>query len=155
MSGPERSTGRFVVDTNVFVAAIKPFTKPGQESRKDTRALSLLVELIVNERVELVGSSRLVDEYRRYAEELESETANLLPTQLTDKMRVVELDERALARCRRYLPADASADVMHASASLQTGAILITNDRDFDRIRRSGLIQVWSIGEAMGRLLQG
>ena len=70
-------------------------------------------------------------------------------------MRIVEVDERALARCRQHLPASASADVVHAATALQARAILITNDRDFDKIRGSGLIQVWSIAEAIRSLSLG
>ncbi len=153
MRGPERSRRRFVVDANVFVAAIKPFSTPDQKSRKDTKTLSLLVRLIVEERLELVGSSRLADEYRRYAEELESETSTLILNQLMSKMKIVEVDEKTLMRCKPYLPAEESADVVHAATSLETGAILITNDRDFDRIGRSGIIQIWGISEAIRRLL--
>ncbi len=37
-----------------------------------------------------------------------------------------------------------------------SGAVLITNDRDFDRIRDAGLIEVWSISEAIRKLsIQG
>ena len=41
---------------------------------------------------------------------------------------------------------------MHAATCLQAKAVLITNDRDFDRIKESGIIEVWSIREAIRRL---
>ena len=68
MSEPGRSARRFVVDTNVFVAAIKSFSKPIRRPREDTKTLSLLIKLITNEQLELVGNLRLVDEYKRLAE---------------------------------------------------------------------------------------
>lgn len=59
MNRLEKSTRRFVVDTNVFVAAVKPFSKPVQQMRKDTKTLSLLTRLITDQEIELIGNSRL------------------------------------------------------------------------------------------------
>lgn len=152
MSERERNRKRFVVDSNVFVAAIKPFSKP-VKPHKDTKTLSLLIKLIVNERFELVGNSRLVDEYRRLADELNSGTSRLILRELMAKVKISGVDERALMRCKPYLPKEEGADLMHAATSLQTRAVLITNDKDFDRIGRSGVIEVWSISEAIRKLL--
>jgi predicted nucleic acid-binding protein len=44
------------------------------------------------------------------------------------------------------------ADVLHAASCLQSKAVLITNDRDFDRIKESGVIEVWNISEAIRKL---
>ena len=98
-----------------------------------------------------------MDEYKRLGEELSSETSELIVGQLATKMReATELEEKAVSRCRPYLPDGEDADVLHAATSLQSGAVLITNDRDFDRIKASGVIEVWSIGEAIRRLaIQG
>ena len=41
---------------------------------------------------------------------------------------------------------------MHAATCLQAKAVLITNDRDFDGIKESGVIEVWSISEAIRKL---
>ena len=41
---------------------------------------------------------------------------------------------------------------MHAATCLQAKAVLITNDRDFDGIKESGVIEVWSISEAIKKL---
>lgn len=38
---------------------------------------------------------------------------------------------------------------MHAATALQADAVLITNDKDFDAIRKSGTIEVWRISEAI------
>ncbi|MCL5318274.1 MAG: PIN domain-containing protein [Thaumarchaeota archaeon] len=153
MSEPEKRIRRFVIDTNVFVSAIKPFSKHSGGSYKDAKTLSLLIKLIVNEDFELVGNSRLVDEYKRLSEELDSETSRLILRNLTRKVKIVEVDEAALMNCKPYLPVKESADVMHAATSLQTNAIRITNDKDFDMIRRSEIIRVWSISEAIRNLL--
>lgn len=152
MSEPERSARRFVVDTNVFAAAIKPFSKPAK-SRKGTKTLSLLLKLITSERIELVGNSRLVDEYERLSEELRSETSELILKQIMGKTSMLEIRDDSLARCEPYLPKGQSADLIHAATALQTDAVLITNDKDFGKIGRVRVIKVWSISEAIRRLL--
>lgn len=153
MSGLGKSTRRFVIDTNIFVAAVKPFTKPARKVRRDSRTLSLLIKLITDEQIELIGNIRLASEYGRLAEEFNSKTSRLILRQLTEKMTIVVVDENALRQCKPYLPEKESADVIHAATSLQTRAVLITNDTDFDKIRRSGIIKVWSISEAIRRIL--
>ena len=152
MNRPEKGERRFVVDTNVFVAAVKPFSKPTRDVRKDTKTLNLLVKLITDERLEIIGNSRLVAEYSRLAEELDSKTSRLILQQLAAKMETIEVSEEASGRCRPYLPKRESADVIHAATCLQAKAILITNDADFDRIKKAGVIEVWSISEAIRRM---
>ena len=154
MSGSgEKGPGRFVVDTNVFVSAVKPFSERGHGAPTDTGSLALLLRLINDDRLELFGNLWLADEYRRLAEELHSETSGLLLGLLTKKMKeIAGVDEEAVARCRPYLPDEEAADVIHAATCLQAGAILISNDGDFDRIRDAGIIEVWSIGDAIRRL---
>jgi len=142
-----------VVDTNVFVAAVKPFSGPIQKIRGDTKTLSLLVKLITDEEIELIGNSRLAGEYRRLAEELGSKTSKLILQQLMAKTKIVGVSERVLRRCKSYLPERESADVIHAATCLQTEAVLITNDTDFSKIKRSGIIKVWSISEALRKIL--
>jgi predicted nucleic acid-binding protein len=154
MSESGRSgTRRFVVDTNVFVAAIKPFSKSGHgRASTGTSSLVLLLMLINDDELELFANRWLLDEYKRLGEELSSETSELILGQLTAKMEATELEEKAVARCRPYLPDGEDADVMHAATCLQSRAVLITNDRDFDRIKESGVIEVWSISEAIRKL---
>jgi predicted nucleic acid-binding protein len=43
--------------------------------------------------------------------------------------------------------------VVHAATCLHTGAILISNDAHFDGIKEDGIIEVWSITEAIKKLL--
>ncbi|MCP8308470.1 MAG: hypothetical protein H3Z54_07220 [archaeon] len=69
MSKLGKSIKRFVIDTNVFVAAVKPFSKPAQQMCRDMKTLSLLTKLITDEQIELIGNSRLVAKYSRLAEE--------------------------------------------------------------------------------------
>jgi len=112
-----------------------------------------LMRLITDTELELFGNLWLFDEYKRLAEELSSETSDLILGQLTGKMReVTGIGDQAVARCRPYIPEREAADIMHAATCFQAKAVLITNDRDFDEIRESGVIEVWSISEAIRRL---
>ena len=155
MSEPERRVPRrFVVDTNVFVAAIKSFSKQGRESSAVTGSLTLLLRLINDTEFELFADLLLLDEYRRLEAELNSKTGTIILNELTTRMHeVTKLTEKAVERCRPYLPEEEAADVLHAATALQSKAVLISNDRDFERIGDSGLIEVWSTSEAIRRLL--
>ena len=66
-------------------------------------------------------------------DELNSETSTLILRELMGKVKIVKVEERALMRCKPYLPVEENADVVHAATSLQADATLITNDRDFER----------------------
>ena len=158
MKKPKASTRRFVVDTNVFVAAIKPFTKkenPAARKRKPSgeNTFTLLIRIITDDGIELIGNARLVSEYRKLAKELNSPTSALILEQLARKVEVTQVREEVIRRCKLYLPVKEAADVVHAATCLQTGAILITNDSDFDTIRDERLIEVWSIGRAIHQIL--
>lgn len=45
------------------------------------------------------------------------------------------------------------ADAVHAAACLQSGAVLISNDKHFDGIRKMKIIEVLKISEAIEKLL--
>lgn len=159
MSEQERNIRSFVIDTNLFVAAIKPFSKASLSSSttathyKETKTLSLLVKLIVSEDFELKGNSILVQEYKQFAQELQSETSRLIIRQLIEKMKLIHFTIESINECKLFLPPTESADIVHAATCLQSGATLITNDKDFNGIKRSGKIKVWSISEAIQKLL--
>ena len=140
MNRLETSARRFVIDANVFVAALKPFSKPAKQAHKNTKALSLLIHLITDETIDVISNSRLVAEYMHLAEELNSKTSRLILRQLTAKITMVDVDQEALSRCKPYLPEKESAGIIHAATCLQTDAILITNDNDFNKIKHSGLL---------------
>jgi predicted nucleic acid-binding protein len=44
-------------------------------------------------------------------------------------------------------------DIVHAATCLYADAVLITNDRHFDKIKKAGIIEVWSNAKAIKRLL--
>lgn len=140
-----RSTRTFLLDTNVFLAAVK-------DPRRETATLRLLLDVLARDDVELVGNDLWVEEMVRYAEEFRSETASWLVGALVGKARLVSVDANFRAICRRYVTEPNPADVLHAATCLQERAILVSNDRHFDRIRREGVVAVWTISEAIRAL---
>jgi predicted nucleic acid-binding protein len=138
---------QFLVDANVFVAAIK---NPG----KKARTLDLILELISNDGISLVGNDLLLLEFEKYSEKFSSETASHLLKRLKDKMVIVELNESYIKNCSKYFPKDETVDIVHAATSLQENSILITNDKHFAKISEDEIIEVWSISKAIENLLR-
>ena len=141
-----------MVDAYVFVAAIKPFTTQ-QRPPKIPGSLPLLLRLITDAELELFASQPLLDEYRQLARELRSETSTLILDQLSAKAHEVTEIKAEIEACKPHIPEKEAADILHAAAALQSEAVLISNDKHFDRIRDAHIIEVWSISKAMRRLL--
>ncbi len=148
MPKPSGSTRKFLLDTNVFIAAVK-------DPERQTGTLRLLLKIITDPGIGLVGNVLLAAELSRYAELFESERAAVLIAALLAKMEVGIVTEGCVRACRAYISTPDRVDVLHAATCLQTGAALITNDRHFDRIKAAGIIEVLSVGEAIKRLLRG
>ncbi len=145
MPESEGNTRTFLLDTNVFVAAVK-------HPRKETATLRFLLALLERDDVELVGNPFWVEEMLRYAEEFRSETAAWLVGALLGRTRVVRVERNFVTVCARYVTTPDPADVLHAATCLQERAILVSNDRHFDRIRKEGVLEVWTITEAIRSL---
>jgi len=135
-----------LLDSNVFIAAIR-------NPRKQTTTLRLLVKIVEDPDITLVADELLLDEMLRYAELLKSQTAATIVAALLTKTTIVRVPRNYRKICKTYVETPDRADILHAGTCLQTGAILITNDHHFDRIRKEGIIKVWSITEAIERLL--
>lgn len=146
MKRSEASIQTFLLDTNVFISAIK-------EPKKQTDTLKLIIKIIGEPRFALVGNYLLAYELLRYAELLKSETAAALLATLLSKMQVVDVSKNYRKICKRYIKTPDRADILHAATCLQTRAILITNDRHLDRIRDEGIIQVWNVSKAIRELI--
>jgi len=140
------STRKFLLDTNVFVAAVK-------NPERQTDTLRLLLRIVSDPDVELVGNVLLAEELSRYAELLGSERAALLVSALLAKMEIAAVTEGCVKACRAHVPTPDKVDVLHAATCLQTGAAMITNDRHFDKIKAAGIIEVLGLGEAIKKLL--
>lgn len=147
MRRSEPTIQTFLLDSNIFVAAIR-------NPKKQTHTLKLLLKIIEDPNMELIGDNLLVEEMLRYAELLESQTAASLILGLLSKTRIVNVSKNYRKICRSYLQTPDKADILHAATCLQTNSVLITNDRHFDGIRGEGIIKVWSITEAIRKLLK-
>lgn len=135
-----------MLDTNVFIAAVK-------NPEKETKSLQLILKIIESEEIQLVGDEFLLEEMLRYAEEFGSETASLVLLKIINKIQLIEAGENFVKICRGYIKTPNLADVVHAAVCLRTGAILITNDKHFNRIRDEGIIKVLSNEKAIKALI--
>lgn len=95
----KRDMRLFLVDANVFIAAIK-------NPDKKARSLDLIIELIENEKICLVGNDLLLLEFGKYSEKFRSETASHLLKRLKSKIKVVEVKEDSIEISRKYIPKD-------------------------------------------------
>jgi predicted nucleic acid-binding protein len=146
MKGSEPNIQNFLLDTNVFISAIK-------ESKRQTDTLRLIIKVISDASIKLVGNYLLAYEMIRYAEVLKSETATIMLAALLSKVQLIQISKNYIKICSRYIKTPDKADILHAATCLQTGSILITNDRHFDRIKAEGIIEVWNVSKAIRQLV--
>ena len=136
---PERCT-RFLIDSNLFIAAVKNgWTKSSE-----------LLSVLLDGSFELVANKSLLAEYEKYAEQLD---AQYIFFYMKSRIILTDQSEDEVQRCKPFFPESQASDVVHAATCLHTAAVLITNDKHFDKIRDAGLIGVWSISEAIENLL--
>jgi predicted nucleic acid-binding protein len=146
MRRSKKGTRKYLLDTNVFIAAIK-------DPKKETKTLQLILEMIERENIYLMGDEFLAEEMVRYAEEFKSETASWILSALLEKMELIEVGENFIKICMNYIKTPNKADIIHAAVCLKTDAILITNDTHFNKIRDEGIIKVWGISRGIKELL--
>lgn len=120
--------------------------------RKQTQTLRLLAKIIEDPNIKLVANELLVEEMLRYAELLRSPTAATIVAALIGKTSLVKVSQNYRAICKAYVKTPNKADVLHAATCLQAGAVMISNDRHFNRIGDEGIIKVWSIADAIKKL---
>ena len=142
----DRGSELVLLDTNVFVSAIK-------DPAKETDTFRLLVRILRSDDVLLVGNEVLVREYLRYAEAFPSPTAAALAASLVERTQLVHVEDRFLRACAPYVPAERAADRLHAATCLQTGAALVSNDRHVRSLRAAGVVEVLTTSEAIRRWL--
>ena len=133
---------RYLLDNTVFIAAVK---------RRWTKSTELVYYLL-DCPAELFANELLIFEYEKYANALG--TYELLNYLKKSAVRVNPSQEEIDA-CAPFFPESELSDIVHAATCLYSGAILITNDNHFNKIRKSGLIEVWSNTKAIKRLLDG
>ena len=121
--------------------------------RKETDTLRLVTKMVQDPDVRLVADELLLEEMARYAELLRSPTTTGIIAALTSKTSLVRVRPKYRSICKTYIRTPDKADILHAAVCLQTDATLITNDRHFRRIGKEGVVEVWSISQAIKRLL--
>ena len=137
---------RFMVDTNVFIAAFKSGY---------TVTTKLLLKLLLDPKVELIADDVLLYEYRKWFDRLASavptvkEQAKILYRLIEEKATIIKPEKEDIGAVKPYMPETEYADTYHAAACLKAKATLITNDRDYDNVKSNHLIEVWSITEAL------
>jgi predicted nucleic acid-binding protein len=140
------STRSFLLDNNVFVAAIA-------HPKRATGTLGFILHMIADPSLRLAGNIYLAEEMIRYTEVFPSETATLLIEALASKMELIAVEGKYLKICRGYLGTSDQSDITHAATCLNTGSTLISDDHHFDRIRDEGIIEVWTTKKAIDELL--
>jgi len=146
MKKSEKKTKTFLLDNTVFVSAIK-------NPEKKLFSLDLIIECVRNATIELVGNKYLIEEMKKYKEKFNSLTASELLDLLMEKTKIIELAKEKIQTCKEYFHESQAKDVIHVSTCLEANAILITNDKDFKTIKKEGIIQVWSITDAIHNIL--
>ncbi len=82
------------------------------------------------------------------------ERADLLYRMVQAKVKVEEPDREHIETVKPDMPESEAADIYHAATCLKAGSILITNDKDFQDLKNKGIIEVWSISQAIRKLLK-
>ena len=88
---------KFLLDTNVFIAAFKSGI---------TKTTELLIELLSNPEYELIANTVLLQEYRRWLDKLSKqlpnlrERAKLLYILIMNKITLVEPSKEHLEKCK-------------------------------------------------------
>ena len=140
-------TPAILLDTNVFVSAVKSVPRV-------TDSLRLMVHFLAAD-VRLVGNELLAAEYLRYAQLVPSPTATALAASILGTLDIIRVEERFVLACTPYFGGRRRKDCVHAATCLQLGSNLVSNDHDFDAIDRAGVIRRMTISEAVRRWLPG
>ena len=136
---PKKNIQRFLVDTNLLISAIKKWAK----------STDLLIYLLTNLEIELIANDVLIGEYSKFSSELGASDFFEL---IQSVVKIVNPSEEYVSDCKRYFPKNEKADAVHAATCLQSNAVLISNDKHFDKIREMKIIEVWKISEAIEKL---
>jgi len=109
---------------------------------------------------ELIVNSVPLEEYKSWLDKLSSrlpnirEQAEILYSLIVGKAVLIEPDRSHIEQCKPFIPEEEHADLYHAAICLKANAILITNDKDFNRIAKTNIIEVWSVARAIRELLK-
>ncbi len=142
---------RYMIDTNVFISAFKSGY---------TTTTKLLLKLLLDPEVELIVDDVLLKEYEKWFKILSTriprirEQAELLYSLIKAKAKLERSSNDDINRVKQYFPDTETADIYHAATCLKANCILITNDKDFQSLKRAKIVEVWTITEAVRRILK-
>lgn len=131
-----------LADTNVFISAFKT---------GKTKSTELFIHLIKNEEIQLITNEILLKEYEKYANRLGSKS-KLFFQIIEESSKQIEPDEEHIQKCEPFFE-NSYADMIHASTCLKADGIILTNDKHFDEISDSDMIDVWDISKAINEFL--
>ena len=92
MNESGKKNQKFLLDNNVFIAAIK-------NPVKISSSLELIIECIKNDEIELIGNEYGVNEMQKYQELFDSPSASILLSLLILKTRIVDVLITNILRC--------------------------------------------------------
>src|SRR5438132_11824065 len=134
-------TPAMLLDTNVFVSAVKSVPRV-------TGSLRLIVHLLAAD-VRLVGNELLAEEYLRYAQLLPSPTATALAVSILGALEIIRVEERFVLACTPYFAGKKRKDCVHGATCLQLGATLVSNHHDFDAVGQAGVLRRITVNQAV------
>lgn len=114
------------------------------------KSADLLFTLLLSD-TQIFVNKELLFEYEKYINKILGMPHLFLPIQRRSILIDPSMD--SLRACRPFFPENEFADAVHAATCIEAEAILISNDAHFDEIRESGLIEVWKISKAIGKIL--
>ncbi len=133
----------FLIDTNVFISSFKSDTAKSKE---------VFIELIQNDKYNLISNEILIEEYKKYSKMLGPKSEEFFAI-LKDNSSIVKPEEFHIKKCKHYFNENSYSDVIHAATALKNNPVIITNDKDFNGIGKSNLIDVWTISKAIENIL--
>ena len=142
---------RFMIDTNVFISAFKSGY---------TVTTRLLLKLLLDPDVELIVDDVLLNEYEKWFKLLSTripkiqEQAELLYSLIKAKAKLDHPSSNDINKVKQYFPETETADIYHAATCLKTNCTLITNDKGFQELKRARTVEIWTISEAVRKLLE-
>ena len=72
---------------------------------------------------------------------------------LINKTKIITIKDISIAKIKNYFPKNEILNLLHAATAYQENATIISNDKHFERLKETGLVNVWSISEAISQLL--
>jgi predicted nucleic acid-binding protein len=111
----------------------------------------LLILLLTDPEIKIIANDVLLDEYRRFALRLDVWDFFEFIQGVVD---VVNPTEESIMKCKTYFSENEFADTVHAATCIDSDAVLISNDKHFDKIKNMKIIEVWNINEAIEKLLE-